>query len=191
MKDTIRVLVADDSPLVRTLLVSMLTSVPGFEIVGEAKDGEEAVRLTASLHPDVITMDIRMPRCDGLAATRMIKGAQPETRIVMLTMSAEDDELFEAVAAGASGYLLKTQDTEEVFGLLQDVARGEVLPPVVAVHEGLAGLVHEDGSLAAERVSGKIVLDAASADVIAHALEGEVKADVGSGDVASSSTPKR
>lgn len=103
MKDIIRVLVVDDSPVVRTILVSMLESVPGFDVVGEATDGEEAVRLTASLRPDVITMDIRMPRLNGLEATRQIMRTTP-TPIVVVASSVYESDLniaFNAVEAGA------------------------------------------------------------------------------------------
>jgi DNA-binding NarL/FixJ family response regulator len=130
-----KVLLADDHPLFLDGLRNLL-SAHGITVAGIAHDGLEALEQTRALHPDVVLMDIHMPRLNGLAALRMIKAERPETRIVMLTMSAEDDELFEAIASGASGYLLKTQDTEEVFTLLKDVARGEV-----ALSPGLASRV--------------------------------------------------
>jgi DNA-binding NarL/FixJ family response regulator len=129
------VLLADDHPLfldgLRNLLVAR-----GIAVVGAARDGLEALEQARALRPDVVLMDIHMPGLNGLSALRMIKAELPETRVVMLTMSAEDDELFEAIAAGASGYVLKTQDTEQVFALLQDVERGEV-----ALSPGLASRV--------------------------------------------------
>jgi DNA-binding NarL/FixJ family response regulator len=130
-----KVLLADDHPLFLDGLRNLL-SAHGITVAGIAHDGLEALEQARALHPDVVLMDIHMPRLNGLAALRMIKAERPETRIVMLTMSAEDDELFEAIAAGASGYLLKTQDTDEVFALLEDVARGEV-----ALSPGLASRV--------------------------------------------------
>jgi DNA-binding NarL/FixJ family response regulator len=130
-----KVLLADDHPLFLDGLRNLL-SAHGITVAGIAHDGLEALEQARALHPDVVLMDIHMPRLNGLAALRMIKAERPETRIVMLTMSAEDDELFEAIASGASGYLLKTQDTEEVFTLLKDVARGEV-----ALSPGLASRV--------------------------------------------------
>lgn len=130
-----RVLLADDHPLFLDGLGNLL-SAHGIDVVGTARDGLEALERTRALRPDVVLLDIHMPRLNGLAALRMIKAELPETRIVMLTMSAEDEELFEAIANGAGGYLLKTQDTDEVFALLQDVARGEV-----ALSPGLASRV--------------------------------------------------
>lgn len=103
MKDNIKVLIVDDSPLIRTILTNMLQETPGFQVVGEAVDGEEAVRLTARLRPDVITMDIRMPRLNGLEATRQIMSATP-TPIVVVATSIYEAELniaFNAIAAGA------------------------------------------------------------------------------------------
>ncbi len=103
MKSNIRVLVVDDSPIIRQILVNMLQGEPGFQVVGQAQDGEEAVRLAARLRPDVITMDIRMPRMDGLQATRQIMSTAPRP-IVVVTASVYDDDLdvaFNAIAAGA------------------------------------------------------------------------------------------
>jgi two-component system NarL family response regulator len=94
-------------------------------VVGVAHNGQEAVRLAQRLQPDVILMDIQMPGCDGLEATRLIKAALPQTKIVMLTMSADDDHLFQAIKDGASGYLLKNLDANEFFELLAGLERGE------------------------------------------------------------------
>lgn len=122
-----RVLLVDDHPLFLDGLRNLLTS-RGIEVVGVAHDGLEALDQARALRPDVILMDIEMPRCDGLAATRLIKAESPAVNIVMLTMSAEDEDLFEAIKSGASGYLLKTQDTDEFFTLLMGTTRGE--PPL-------------------------------------------------------------
>ena len=130
-----RVLLADDHPLFLDGLKNLLAA-RGIDVVGAARDGLEALEQVRALRPDVVLMDIHMPRLNGIAATRMIRAELPATRVVLLTMSASDDELFEAVAAGVSGYLLKTQDTGEVFSLLEDVARGEV-----ALSPGLASRI--------------------------------------------------
>ena len=133
-----KLLLADDHPLFLDGLRNLLTA-HGFEVVGSARDGLEAVDKARALCPDVILMDIHMPRLDGLAALRRIKAELPAVRIVMLTMSAEDKDLFEAIKDGACGYLLKTQETDEFFALLDDVARGEV-----ALSSGLAARVLEE-----------------------------------------------
>ncbi len=130
-----RVLLADDHPLFLDGLANLLAA-RGIDVVGVAHDGLEALEQVRALRPDVVLMDIHMPRLDGIAATRMIRAERIDTRIVLLTMSAADDELFEAIAAGVSGYLLKTQDTGEVFRLLEEVARGEV-----ALSPGLASRI--------------------------------------------------
>ncbi len=121
-----RVLLADDHPLVLDGLQNLLVS-RGFEVVGSARDGYEAVDKARALHPDVVLMDICMPRLDGLSALRLIKAELPQIRVIMLTMSAEDENLFEAIKDGASGYLLKTQETQEFVALLAEVERGEVV----------------------------------------------------------------
>ena len=130
-----KVLLVDDHPLFLDGLKNLLAS-RGVQVVGCVRDGVEALDKARTLHPEVILMDIHMPQLDGLAALRLIKAELPEVKIVMLTMSAEDEDLFEAIKSGACGYLLKTQDTDQFFALLQDVARGEV-----ALSPGLAGRI--------------------------------------------------
>ena len=119
------VLLVDDHPLFLDGLKNLLTG-RGVHVVGMARDGWEALEKARSLHPDVILMDIEMPGCDGLAATRLIKAERPDVKIVMLTMSSEDEDLFEAIQSGACGYLLKTLDTEQFFAQLIGVEQGEV-----------------------------------------------------------------
>jgi two-component system NarL family response regulator len=122
-----RVLLADDHPLFLDGLKNLLSG-RGVQVVGTARDGLEALEKARNLRPEVILMDIQMPRCDGLAACRLIKAELPEIKIVMLTMSSDDDDLFEAIKSGACGYLLKTQATEEFFKQLMELAHGE--PPL-------------------------------------------------------------
>lgn len=119
-----RVLLADDHPLFREGLVSLLGS-RGIEVVGEASDGAEAVRLTRSLQPDLVLMDLTMPGMGGLEATRLIKAAMPEMKVVILTVSDTDADLFEAIRSGAHGYLVKSTSSTEFFELLEAVERGE------------------------------------------------------------------
>jgi DNA-binding NarL/FixJ family response regulator len=119
-----KVLLVDDHPLFLDGLKNLLTG-RGVQVVGTARDGWEALEKARCLRPDVILMDIQMPGCDGLAATRLIKAEWPGAKIVMLTMSSEDEDLFEAIKSGACGYLLKTLDTEGFLARLMEVEQGE------------------------------------------------------------------
>lgn len=121
-----KILLADDHPLFLEGLSNLLEA-HGLEVVGTARDGLEALEKARTLRPDLILMDINMPRVDGLAATRLIKAEMPSTKVVMLTMSAEDENLFDAIKSGASGYLLKSQETERFFAQLNEAARGEIV----------------------------------------------------------------
>lgn len=121
-----RVLLADDHPLFLDGLEDLLRA-NGFEIAGTARDGLQAIEKARALRPEAILMDIRMPRLDGLAAVRAIKAELPVVKIVMLTISEADDDLFEAVKSGASGYLLKSQSPDELLALLRGVERGEAV----------------------------------------------------------------
>ncbi len=128
-----RVLVVDDRPLVRDGIVSLLRA-RHLEVVGEASDGGEALALARELRPDVILMDIRMPGVGGLEATRRIKAELPDIKIVILTVSDEDADLFEAIKSGADGYLLKSLTSDEFFALLAGLPRGEAaIPPSLAM----------------------------------------------------------
>ncbi len=120
-----KVLLVDDHPLFLEGLKKLLT-IRGIDVVGTACDGMEAIEKALALHPEIILMDIQMPRLNGLAATRLIKTEQPDIKIAMLTMSENDEDLFEAIKSGACGYLLKTDDTDRFFELLSGLMLGEV-----------------------------------------------------------------
>jgi two-component system, NarL family, response regulator LiaR len=132
--DTIRVLVAEDHPIVREGLRTLIASEPGMTLVGEAADGIEAVAKARALRPDVILMDLVMPRMSGLEAISEIKAGQPEVSILVLTSFAEEDKIFPAIRAGALGYLLKDSSPEQLLRAIRDVHRGEPsLHPTIAL----------------------------------------------------------
>ncbi len=126
MSAAVRVLVVDDHPVVRGGLVHLLRTLPGLEVVGEAADGLEAVRAAADLHPDVVLMDVQMPVLDGIEATRRIV-AEDLGRVVILTTFDRDDYLFQALSAGASGFLLKNAGPEELVAAVRAAAGGDAL----------------------------------------------------------------
>lgn len=123
----VRVVLVDDHALVRSGFRLILESEPGIEVVGEAADGADAVRVTLEVTPDVVCMDVQMPRMDGLAATREIVGAGTTARVLILTTFDRDDYLFDALAAGASGFLLKNGPPEALIAAVQTLARGDAL----------------------------------------------------------------
>ena len=122
-----RVLIADDQALVRVGLRKVLEFEPDTEVVGEASDGADAVRQVARLHPDVVLMDIRMPVLDGIEATRRIAATHPESKVLILTTFGLDGYVYEALRAGASGFMLKDAAPEEIAGAVRIVASGEAL----------------------------------------------------------------
>ena len=128
--ERIRVMVVDDHEIVRIGLKQVLELSGEFEVVGQAADGEEAVRVAAEVSPDLVLMDVIMPRKDGVEACREIMAAASEVRVVMLTASSAEDAVVESVAAGASGYLLKETDMEQLLSALRSAAVGDFrLPP--------------------------------------------------------------
>jgi two-component system nitrate/nitrite response regulator NarL len=123
--NSLRILLVDDHLLFRKGLARLLDAQPDFEVVGEARDGLEAVEQVQALRPDVVLMDIRMPGCDGLEATRRIKVQMPDVRVVMLTVSDDDQDLATAVRYGADGYLLKDLLPETLFQQLRGLKSGQ------------------------------------------------------------------
>jgi DNA-binding NarL/FixJ family response regulator len=128
----IRILVADDHPMLREGLVGVLSTQPDFEVVGEASDGAEAVRLAETLHPDVILLDLEMPGTDGVAALENLRDAGSEARAVVFTAYDTDERILGALRAGARGYLLKGASRAEIFSAIRTVhAGGSLLQPDV------------------------------------------------------------
>ncbi len=132
--DKVRVLLADDHALFRRGLASLLADRDDIEVVGEAGSGQEAIDRAHELMPDVILMDVRMPGLGGLEATRRIKEEMPYVRIVILTVSEDDEDLFAALKNGAQGYLLKNIDPEDLIACIHQVQRGEapLAPPMAS-----------------------------------------------------------
>ena len=135
-----KVLVVDDHSIVREGLKYVLEQSGDFEVVGQAGDGDEAVRVAAELSPDLVVMDVMMPRKDGVEACRDIMDSAPETRVVMLTVANEETAVLEAVAAGATGYLQKETDRERLLSTLRGVFRGELRLPAEAVRGVVAAV---------------------------------------------------
>ena len=127
MDAPIRIIVADDHPVVRGGLVALLRTIPSLDVVGEAADGETAVRLTHEHRPDVVLMDVRMPGMDGVEATRQIREKTPESRVLILTMYDDDATVFTAMKAGAQGYLLKESEQDDIVRAVHAVVAGEAI----------------------------------------------------------------
>lgn len=165
----LRILLVDDHPVVRTGLAGMLSAEDDLEVVGEAGDGEEAVVVAGALRPDVVLMDLRMPRLDGAGATARIVADRPETRVLVLTTYDTDSDIIRAVEAGATGYLLKDTPRAELAAAVRAAARGEtVLAPPVA-----ARLVNRLRNPPAEQLTPR------EAEVLAAVARGLSNAEVG------------
>jgi DNA-binding NarL/FixJ family response regulator len=138
----IRVVLADDQRVVREGLATLLSLLPGIEVVGAAADGEEAVELVTRTQPDVVLMDLRMPRCDGVTATRLLKESAPAVKVLVLTTYADDRSVIDALRSGARGYLTKDAGADELQRAIEQVAGGQaVIDPAVQHHvvDALAG----------------------------------------------------
>ncbi len=148
-QQAVRVLIVDDDDLMRAGLRGVLSSDPAIEVVGEAGDGREAAYRTRLLKPDVVLMDVRMPDLDGISATRELLATFPEARVVILTTFEQDDYIFGALTAGASGFLLKRTRPEELIAAIHTIAAGDSLlsPSVTSrVIERMAGQPTLDGA---------------------------------------------
>jgi DNA-binding NarL/FixJ family response regulator len=149
----IRVLLADDHRLVRAGIRSLLLQLPGVEVVAEAADGREVLRLAAELRPDVVLMDIMMPELNGLDAAARLAASQPGTRVIILSMNSTEEYVLQALRAGAAGYVLKDASPGELEQALRAVAGGETyLTPAVARHV-VAGFLHPSGARPLDRLT--------------------------------------
>jgi DNA-binding NarL/FixJ family response regulator len=133
MMETLRILIAEDHPLFRKGMVTLLTSVPDFEVVGEAASGEEAVARAAQLQPEVVLMDLQMPNVNGIEAARRIVQESPSIRVLVVTLFEDEDSVFMALRAGARGYVLKDAEEEEMEHAIRAVGKGEaIFSPAIA-----------------------------------------------------------
>ncbi|MFI9720117.1 response regulator [Streptomyces sp. NPDC052396] len=183
----VRVVVADDQTVVREGIVILLGLLPGVEVVGSASDGLEALRQVAEHAPDIVLMDLRMPRCDGVEATRRIRAEYPATQVVVLTTFGDDDSLFPALQAGARGYLTKDAGGEEIVQAMRNVISGQAgLSP--QVQRRLLERLASDGGPAAAvgggvagRLGPRVLPDgltAREAEVLALVAEGLSNAEI-------------
>lgn len=176
----IRVLIAEDQPLVRRALSELLALEPGIAVVASAADGEEAIQSARAFKPDVVLMDIQMPRLDGIAATRRLLAELPATKIIVLTTFDADDKVFAAVSAGATGYLLKDAEIAEIAGAVHAAMRDEprlspqIARKIMAEFRRVrpAARAAEAAAIASEVLSGR------ENDILALIAEGRTNAEI-------------
>jgi DNA-binding NarL/FixJ family response regulator len=150
----IRILIADDQPLMRDGLKTVLDLQKDFHVIGTARNGSEAARMADALQPDILLMDIRMPEMDGVEGLKLIRRKHPELKVIMLTTFNDDEYIIQALAAGANGYLLKDLEMEKLSEAIRDAAAGKmIMPPAVAAKlaEGLSRISLEKKGAAAAK----------------------------------------
>lgn len=174
MSESVRILLVDDHAVLRAGLKALLEAEPDLEVVGEASTGEEAVEEAESLAPDVVLMDLSMPGGGGLEATRRIAGLEPEIRVLVLTVHAEEEYLLPVLEAGGSGYVTKTSADEDLIGAIRTVARGETFLYPSAATLLLKGYKRTGGeSDPLEELSER------EREVLAYTAEGYTSAEIG------------
>ena len=177
--NVISVLIADDHPVVRSGLAGMLAAEPDLRVVGEAENGEQAVRLAAEHHPDVVLMDLRMPVLDGAAATARISRELPEVRVLILTTYDTDGDILRAVEAGAIGYLLKDASRAELADAVRAAARGETVLAPAAAASLLTRVRSQVGGAPDQAGPPGPALTAREVQVLALVARGSTNAEIG------------
>ncbi len=185
----LRILLADDHVLFRKGLTALLSARPDIQIVGEARDGLEAIEAAREFLPDVILMDVNMPRCDGLEATRRIKREMPHVKIVILTVSDDDQHLFEAIKSGAQGYLLKDLEPYQLYDLLESISRGEAPLSGAIAAKILKEFSHPNGGASQEPALTE-ELTPREMNILQLVVEGKSNKDIASELVISENTVK-
>ena len=184
---SVRVLLADDQRLVRESLATMLGLLDGIDLVATASDGEEALALTAEHEPDVVLMDLRMPRLDGIEAIRRLRERDAEARVIALTTFADDESVLGALRAGARGYLTKDSSADDIQSAIFRVAAGEAILDPAVQHHVVEALAADRESPAAELPDG---LTPREAEILALIAEGLTNSEIAERLVVSPTTVK-
>ncbi len=171
--ESMKVLIADDHPVVREGLSAMLKKQPDIEVVGEAENGRECVEKTRKLRPDIVLMDLRMPEMDGVEAMRQIAATNPEVRFIVLTTYDNDEYIFKGIEAGARAYLLKDSPREELFKAIRAVHRGESL-----IQPAVAGKVLDRFAELSRQVQAPEALSDREVEVIKLMAEGAANKEI-------------
>jgi DNA-binding NarL/FixJ family response regulator len=185
----VRVLLADDQRVVREGLSMLVDLLEGIEVIGAAADGEEAFTMVLEQRPDVVLMDLRMPRCDGIEATRRLRDAAPETRVIALTTYADDASVLAALRAGARGFLTKDAGADQIQGAIEAVMRGEAALDPAVQHHVVAALSSPDRDALPDRALPD-GLTAREAEVLRLIAEGLSNAEIAARLVVSPATVK-
>lgn len=164
---TIRILIVDDHPVVRKGMHAMLETEPGLAVVGEGKNGAEAIALFGELRPDVVLMDLVMPGLDGIEAIQRIRAAEPRARILVLTSYTSNEKVFAAIRAGAAGYMLKDSDPDDLLRAIYQVHRGES-----SLHPAIAHKVLTELAQPAERKPAAEELTEREKEVLSYIAQG-------------------
>jgi DNA-binding NarL/FixJ family response regulator len=190
MTSTIRLVLADDQRIVREGLVTLLSLLDGVEVVGAAADGDEACRLAGELAPDVVLMDLNMPRCGGVEATARLRERQPEVKVLVLTTYADDRSVIDALQAGAHGYLTKDAGAEEILRALQQVTAGQPAIDPAIQHHLIRVVTHQGADATDTTRSVPDGLSPREAEVLTLVAEGLSNGEIAQRLVVSEATVK-